>query len=128
VNTAERTHSPDEHPFSPLSSLPQPIITPQTYPTILHAAAASHPSVNVNHRILEFYVGKIVPRITADSSGNDMGDKAGKAGLEDDGNYGSAATRDVEVLQALSRRIHFGQSCLHSLFFSLWDSWSSEES
>jgi chorismate mutase len=27
----------------------------------------------------------------------------------DDGNYGSAATRDVEVLQALSRRIHFGE-------------------
>lgn len=32
---------------------------------------------------------------------------AGK-NLVDDGNYGSAATRDVEVLQALSRRIHFG--------------------
>lgn len=28
----------------------------------------------------------------------------------DDGNYGSSATRDVEVLQALSRRIHFGKS------------------
>lgn len=28
----------------------------------------------------------------------------------DDGNYGSAATRDVEALQAISRRIHFGES------------------
>lgn len=27
----------------------------------------------------------------------------------DDGNYGSSATRDVDVLQALSRRIHFGE-------------------
>jgi chorismate mutase len=49
----------------------------------------------VNSRILDFYVEKIVPGITKHV---------------DDGNYGSAATRDVEVLQALSRRIHFGMS------------------
>lgn len=29
---------------------------------------------------------------------------------EDDGNYGSAATIDVEVLQAISKRVHYGQS------------------
>jgi chorismate mutase len=52
---------------------------------------------------LDFYVKKIAPAIT----------KPGKGRLEDDGNYGSAATRDVEVLQALSRRIHYGTSfCL----------------
>jgi chorismate mutase len=35
---------------------------------------------------------------------------SGKAKEErDDGNYGSSATRDVDVLQALSRRIHFGE-------------------
>jgi chorismate mutase len=28
---------------------------------------------------------------------------------EDDGNYGSAATIDVEVLQAISKRVHYGQ-------------------
>lgn len=26
----------------------------------------------------------------------------------DDGNYGSAATIDVEVLQAVSKRVHYG--------------------
>lgn len=28
---------------------------------------------------------------------------------EDDGNYGSAATIDVEVLQAISKRVHYGE-------------------
>jgi chorismate mutase len=28
--------------------------------------------------------------------------------FEDDGNYGSAATLDVEVLQAISKRVHYG--------------------
>ena len=37
------------------------------------------------------------------------GEKKGEQGARDDGNYGSSATRDVEVLQALSRRIHFGE-------------------
>lgn len=91
------TCSPDEHPFTPLNKLPSPVITPQTYPTLLYLPAATHPSVNVNPRILDFYVKHIVPAITS-----------GPNRLADDGNYGSAATRDVEVLQALSRRIHFG--------------------
>ena len=29
---------------------------------------------------------------------------------EDDNNYGSSATKDIEALQALSKRIHFGKS------------------
>lgn len=74
------------------------MIASLTFPSILHVPAASHPSVNVNAQILQFYVDKIAPALTG-----------GKRRLEDDGNYGSAATRDVEVLQALSRRIHFGQ-------------------
>lgn len=28
----------------------------------------------------------------------------------DDNNYGSSATKDIECLQALSRRIHYGKS------------------
>lgn len=93
-----RYTSPDEHPFTPLDQLPKPILPAQNYPQLLHTPAASHPSTNVNHRILDFYVNKIVPVITR-----------GEGRLEDDGNYGSTATRDVEVLQALSRRIHFGK-------------------
>jgi chorismate mutase len=74
--------------------------------------------VNVNPSILSFYVRSIVPRVTAQASlalaslkrskgiivGNDDGE------LEDDGNYGSAATVDVEVLQAISKRVHYGPS------------------
>lgn len=79
------------------------MIPPQEYPGVLYSPAASHPSVNVNDRILDFYVAHIVPGITKDV---------------DDGNYGSAATRDVEVLQALSRRIHFGMFVSESKFQS----------
>ena len=38
----------------------------------------------------------------------------GDGEYEDDGNYGSAATIDVEVLQAISKRVHYGEC----LFFS----------
>ncbi|WWC72668.1 chorismate mutase [Kwoniella pini CBS 10737] len=108
---ARRYTSPDEHAFTPLDKLPQPIIKPQSLPSLLHQPAAKHPSVNVNHRILDFYIQQIVPGITSTTR-----IAKGKAVLEDDGNYGSAATRDVEVLQALSRRIHFGMFVSESKF------------
>ncbi|KAK1923164.1 chorismate mutase [Papiliotrema laurentii] len=100
---ARRYTSPDEYPFTPIERLPKPIIAAQEYPTLLHKPAASHPSVNVNDKILKFYVDRIVPGVTKQT---------------DDGNYGSAATRDVEVLQALSRRIHFGMFVSESKFLS----------
>ncbi|ORY31289.1 chorismate mutase [Naematelia encephala] len=100
---ARRYTSPDEHSFTPLEKLPKPVIGLQAYPTLLHDPAARHPSVNVNSKILDFYVKHIVPGITPPL---------------DDGNYGSAATRDVEVLQALSRRIHFGMFVSESKFLS----------
>jgi chorismate mutase len=34
----------------------------------------------------------------------------GSEEFEDDGNYGSAATLDVEVLQSISKRVHYGES------------------
>ncbi|WWC92403.1 chorismate mutase [Kwoniella dendrophila CBS 6074] len=105
---ARRYTSPDEHAFTPLDKLPQPLIKPQALPSILHRPSATHPSVNVNSKILDFYVKQIVPGIVSSS----------RLGLEDDGNYGSAATRDVEVLQALSRRIHFGMFVSESKFLS----------
>nr|ODN83899.1 chorismate mutase [Cryptococcus depauperatus CBS 7841] len=102
--------SPDEHPFTPLDKLPNPIIRPQKFPPLLHEPAVAHPSVNVNARILGFYVEHIVPGITGIGREDNV--------LEDDGNYGSSATRDVEVLQALSRRIHFGKSLVTRMFVS----------
>jgi chorismate mutase len=74
--------------------------------------------VNVNPSILSFYTCAIVPRITrrATLSLASLKRAQGVAGddeFEDDGNYGSAATIDVEVLQSISKRVHYGKStCL----------------
>jgi hypothetical protein len=56
--------SPDEHPFTPISKLPPPLIAVQSYPPLLHPQSTQHPSTNVNNRILKFYVEEIVPAIT----------------------------------------------------------------
>ncbi|KAJ9110774.1 hypothetical protein QFC20_002815 [Naganishia adeliensis] len=107
---ARRYTSPDEHPFTPIEKLPKPIIAMQSYPSLLHPESAAHPSTNANARIQGFYVNKIAPAIT-----KKVKVSAGNA-ERDDGNYGSSATRDVEVLQALSRRIHFGMFVSESKF------------
>uniref|UniRef100_A0A0K3CMF1 chorismate mutase n=1 Tax=Rhodotorula toruloides TaxID=5286 RepID=A0A0K3CMF1_RHOTO len=90
-----RYDSPDEHPFTPRSQLPDPILPPLSYPPLLHDPT----SLNVNPRILSFYINSIVPAIT-----RTVTERLGK--VNDDGNYGSAGTRDIECLQAISRRIH----------------------
>jgi chorismate mutase len=101
-------NSPDEYPFT--GGLPDPILTGPEYPAILHPN-----KINVNASILSFYIRTIVPRISTQAtltlaclkrSRGIIGDDE----LEDDGNYGSAATVDVEVLQAISKRVHYGPS------------------
>jgi chorismate mutase len=87
-----RYQSPDEYPFT--SDLPDPIIPPLQYPALLHPN-----SVNVNPQIYEDYIQIILPRIT-----QNLPDKG-----ESRENYGSTGVRDVECLQSLSRRIHFGK-------------------
>ena len=57
--------------------------------------------VNLNSRLKDIYVSEIVPLICAQG---------------DDGNYGSAATRDIEALQLISRRIHFGKFVAEAKF------------
>ncbi|KAH9179107.1 chorismate mutase [Lactarius sanguifluus] len=111
---ARRYTSPDEYPFT--TGLPAPILPPPEYPPILYPN-----KVNVNASILSFYVRSIVPRITVQAtltlaclkrSRGITGDDE----LEDDGNYGSAATVDVEVLQAISKRVHYGKFVSESKF------------
>lgn len=78
--------------------------------------------MNANPSILSFYTCAIVPRITRRATlalatlkraNGIIGDQE----FEDDGNYGSAATIDVEVVQAISKRVHYGQPyiCLQDL-------------
>ncbi|KAH9998020.1 chorismate mutase [Russula vinacea] len=111
---ARRYTSPDEYPFT--SGLPDPVLTAPEYPPILHPN-----TINVNASILSFYIRSIVPRISVQAtltlaclkrSKGIIGDDE----LEDDGNYGSAATVDVEVLQAISKRVHYGKFVSESKF------------
>lgn len=69
--------------------MPEPVLPPLDYEPVLHEPAIT----NVNEKIMSFYTQEIVPSIT--KSGDDL-------------NYGSTATRDVETLQAVSRRVHYG--------------------
>ncbi|TFY63897.1 hypothetical protein EVG20_g6139 [Dentipellis fragilis] len=103
---ARRYTSPDEYPFS--SGLPQPVLPPLKYPTILYPN-----TVNVNASIQSFYTRHIVSRITRPATLLLAATKrakgiTGDAEFEDDGNYGSSATIDVEILQAISKRVHYG--------------------
>lgn len=95
----EKTHSqvrryeaPDETPFF-ADQLLQPLLPSIEYPKVL---ASYSDEINVNDEILKFYVEKIVPEVSCGSG-------------DQQENSGSVSVCDVECLQALSRRIHFGK-------------------
>lgn len=87
-----RFESPDELPFNPKEIL-KPILPPINYPKIL---ASYSDDINVNDIIKDVYVKEIIPLISI------------KEGDQPE-NLGSCVTCDIENLQALSRRIHFGK-------------------
>ncbi|CAG8626589.1 4394_t:CDS:2 [Paraglomus brasilianum] len=91
---ARRYQSPDEYPFT--GPLPDPVIPPLEYPRILKPN-----NINVNSKIMEFYINHIVPSLCVS---------------DDDMNHGSAATRDIDCLQALSHRIHYGKYVAEAKF------------
>ncbi|CCE65731.1 hypothetical protein TPHA_0M01560 [Tetrapisispora phaffii CBS 4417] len=94
-----RFESPDETPFFPDKIL-KPILPSIEYPQIL---AKYSSEVNYNNKIKRIYIDEIVPLISKYS-----GDQAE--------NFGSVATRDIELLQSLSRRIHFGKFVAEAKF------------
>jgi len=110
---ARRYTSPDEYPFT--SDLPAPVLKPLVFPKILFPN-----DINVNPTILAFYTRDIVPRITrptlALSESKRSNGIVGDDKYEDDGNYGSSATIDVEILQAISKRVHYGKFVSESKF------------
>lgn len=84
------------------------MLPPLAFPAILYPN-----NINVNPSILSFYTRSIVPRITRHatlvlSAVKRANGIVGDDEFEDDGNYGSAATLDVEVLQSISKRVHYG--------------------
>ncbi|KAI9649632.1 chorismate mutase aro7 [Ciborinia camelliae] len=97
-----RFQSPDEYPFFP-DALKSPILQPLHYPAILHPN-----DVNVNAEIKEHYIKTFLPNACLQTGRSDRGEK--------EENYGSAATCDINCLQALSRRIHFGKFVAESKF------------
>ena len=101
-SSVRRYDSPDEYPFFP-QALQRPMLQPLKYPKILHDN-----DVNVNDVIKEKYTKKILPEACRDFGRSDRG--------EAKENYGSAAVCDVNVLHAMSRRIHFGKFVAESKF------------
>ncbi|KAF1814124.1 chorismate mutase [Eremomyces bilateralis CBS 781.70] len=97
-----RYESPDEYPFFP-NVLQKPILHPLHYPQVLYPN-----DVNVNEKLKQSYIESILPPACVKLGREDRG--------EDHENYGSAATCDVQCLQALSRRIHFGKFVAESKF------------
>jgi len=92
-----RYTNPDENAFFP-EYLPPLILPPLQCDQVLWKPAAS---VNLNDRIMEMYKKHLLPGIAMPG---------------DDGNYGSSAVCDVQILQALSRRIHYGKFVAESKF------------
>ncbi|XP_065850083.1 chorismate mutase 2 isoform X2 [Euphorbia lathyris] len=87
---AGRYANPEENPFFPYG-LPLPVVPAHNYSKILYPAAAK---VNLNKNIIDMYFNQLLPLFIADG---------------DDGNYASTASTDINCLQALSRRIHYGK-------------------
>ncbi|KAK6085600.1 chorismate mutase [Seiridium cupressi] len=100
-----RFQSPDEYPFFPETKDVKPVLQAVEYPQILHKN-----NVNVNAKIKDYYVEKFLPKVCRDFGREDRG--------ESKENYGSSATCDIQCLQAISRRIHFGKFVAESKFRS----------
>lgn len=92
-----RYQCPDENPFFP-DKLPVPVLAPVSWPQVL-----APNTVNVNSRIMTLYLEKVVPRV------------CGGEGTDDE-QYGSTAVCDINVLQAISKRVHFGKFVAEAKF------------
>ncbi|GMM38868.1 chorismate mutase [Saccharomycopsis crataegensis] len=97
-----RFQAPDEHSFFPASELCEPILSPINYPKIL---ASYNEEINVNDEIKEYYINNIAPVISVTQG-------------EQQENLGSCTLCDIDCLQALSRRIHFGKFVAESKFIN----------
>jgi chorismate mutase len=91
-----RYTSPDEEAFFPDRISNAALLQAQSYPPVLHPNA-----ININKKLLSIYTNRIVP---------------GLCEKGDDRQYGSSAVCDTVVLQALSRRIHYGKFVAEAKF------------
>ena len=92
-----RYTSPDEHAYYP-NDLPLLVIGAMSYPNPLAPCADA---ININDRIMDMYVNDLLPALC--EPGNDN-------------NYGSTGLADVNCLQTISKRIHYGKFVAESKF------------
>ncbi|GBG31706.1 N-5-amino-5-carboxypentanoyl-L-cysteinyl-D-valine synthase [Hondaea fermentalgiana] len=93
-----RYNSPDENPFFG-ALLPNSIVSANSSKSPLKPNL-----ININREVSNVYVSKILDELCAS---NDS---------EDDGEYGSTCSCDIAVLQALSKRIHYGKFVAEAKF------------
>ncbi|ODV86281.1 hypothetical protein CANARDRAFT_6770 [[Candida] arabinofermentans NRRL YB-2248] len=96
-----RFEAPDETPFFP-NVLKKTFLPNINYPQIL---ASYSDEININDDILKIYINEIIPGIAAHKG-------------EQPENLGSTAMADIECLQSLSRRIHFGKFVAEAKFIN----------
>mmetsp|Transcript_26180 Transcript_26180/g.57964 ORF Transcript_26180/g.57964 Transcript_26180/m.57964 type:complete len:327 (-) Transcript_26180:208-1188(-) len=101
-----RYTSPEEHAFYE-ELLPLPILSEIQFPQLL---VVNKSDVNVNAEIMRWYTGKIVDRLAI-------------AG--DDEQHGSSVLCDINALQSISRRIHFGKFVAESKFLQDPDAYTN---
>ncbi len=90
-----RYTSPDEAPF--FSDLPDPIL-----PALVFSENPLHPNqVNINGEIRDAYEQKLIPLFCPPG---------------DDGQYGSSTVNDVGLIQAISKRVHYGKFVAESKY------------
>jgi chorismate mutase len=102
---ARRYLSPEEHPFFPerLPAGPMEALPLLQYRNDLLSSQGGASELNFNKRLLNLYVERIVSMLC-------------KPG--DDEQHGSTALCDIAVLQALSRRVHYGKFVAESKYRS----------
>ena len=93
-----RYTSPDEHASPTPTISPMLVIGAMSYPDPLAPAAEA---ININERVMDMYVNNLLPALC-------------EAG--DDNNYGSTGLADVNCLQTISKRIHYGKFVAESKF------------
>jgi chorismate mutase len=102
LKETEKVHSllrryacPEEHPFTDWYELPDPIIQRDNDVSVLKAN-----NINLNKKVMSLYLEKIVPMIC-------------KEGNQD---FGSSSVCDINALQAISKRVHYGKFVVESKF------------
>eukprot|EP00934_Nitzschia_sp_Nitz4_P006225 Nitzschia sp. Nitz4//scaffold173_size47512//16650//17897//NITZ4_007156-RA/size47512-processed-gene-0.35-mRNA-1//-1//CDS//3329538796//6215//frame0 len=98
-----RYTSPEEHAFFPNRLPTEKVLDELDYPDDLLSSEGGASDLNFNPILLQKYVDVIVPGIAVQG---------------DDEQHGSTVLADIAVLQALSRRVHYGKFVAESKYLS----------